>query len=366
MLRIGKTRDKSKVGVFIYCQEHAREWGTPLVCLETAERLIRNYGSDPETTSLVDNLDIFIVPTINADGAAYSMYDFNSQRRNMVNYCASNPTGNNDPYARNGWGVDLNRNFSVGSFYDGFQGASNGCTSDTFAGPSEMSEPEVRNEAWVQSTYRNIKFAMNVHSSGGYFMWPPGAYKPTTREPLPYPPYGTLNYFDQTASQVLDRIYNFRHTAVLPQQTGPVLDVLYSAAGNSADEAYYNHGIIGYDFEIGASKVLADGSSVGTGFQPPYSTVDTVRRHGLLQRRPRQRGPRRGHGVRQRQLRAARLGAAVRARHEGADGHRERRQRGQRRAGREVHVRRGGVDLLHARRLDAHDGLHRVEAEPAA
>ena len=71
------------------------------------------------------------------------MYDYNSQRRNMVNYCASNPTGNNDPFARNSWGVDLNRNFSVGSFFDGYQGASNSCTSDTFAGPSELSEPEV-------------------------------------------------------------------------------------------------------------------------------------------------------------------------------------------------------------------------------
>ncbi len=76
MIRIGKQRDGSKVGVFIYCQEHAREWGTPLVCLETAERLIRNYGSDPETTKLIDNLDIFLIPTINADGAAYSMYDY--------------------------------------------------------------------------------------------------------------------------------------------------------------------------------------------------------------------------------------------------------------------------------------------------
>ena len=94
---------------------------------------------------------------------------------------------------------------------------------------------------------------MNVHSSGGYFMWPPGAYKPD-RVTLPYPPYGTLNYFDQTASSVLDGINSYRETAILPQQTGPVIDVLYSAAGNSADEAYYNHGIIGYDFEIGATQ----------------------------------------------------------------------------------------------------------------
>ncbi|HET6551807.1 MAG TPA: M14 family zinc carboxypeptidase, partial [Solirubrobacter sp.] len=274
MLRIGGTRDGSKTGVFIYCQEHAREWATPLVCLETAERLLRNYGTDPETKELIDNLDIFIIPTINADGAAYSFYDNNSQRKNLVNYCAGDPTGPNDPISRNRWGVDLNRNFSVGSDFDGYVGGSSNCTSDVFSGPFELSEPEVKNEAYVQSTFSNIKFAMNVHSSGGYFMWPPGAYLPD-RTTLPYPPYGTLNYFDQTAAAVLDRIYTYRGTAILPQQTGPVADVLYSAAGNSADEAYYTHGIIGYDFEIGASKVLPNGDRVSTGFQPPYSTPDT-------------------------------------------------------------------------------------------
>jgi hypothetical protein len=276
MLRIGSHQDGSKVGVFIYCQEHAREWGTPLVCLETAERLVRNYATDPETKNLVDNLDIFVIPSINADGSAYSMYDFSQQRRNMVNYCAPNPTGNNDPLARNSWGVDLNRNFSIGSYFDGFTGSSNSCTSDVFSGPFEFSEPETRNEQYVQNTFPNIKFAMNVHSSGGYFMWPPGAYKGADRVPLAYPPYGTLKYFDQTAASVLDRIKNYRGTTILPSQTGPVNDVLYSAAGNSADEAYYNHGIIGYDFEIGATKYYFDAAGVlrtaGPGFQPPFGT----------------------------------------------------------------------------------------------
>ena len=103
------------------------------MCLETAERLIRNYG-DPETTKLIDNLDIFLIPTINADGAAYSMYDNNTQRKNMVNYCGLTAGGSTDPFARNGLGVDLNRNFSIGSYFDGYQGAGNGCTGDTFAG----------------------------------------------------------------------------------------------------------------------------------------------------------------------------------------------------------------------------------------
>jgi hypothetical protein len=273
MLRIGKVRDGSKVGVFIYCQEHAREWGTPLVCLETAERLLKNYGTDPETTELVDNLDIFIIPTINADGAAYSMHDFTSQRKNMVNYCAGFPGAASDPVGRNSWGVDINRNFSVGSVFDGYEGASStNCTSGTFAGPFEFSEPEARNEQYVQSTYSNIKFAMNVHSYGGYFMWPPGAYKTEGRVTLPYPSYGTLQYFDQTASSVLDRIKSYRGTAILPSRTGPVADVLYSAAGNSADEAYYNHGIIGYDFEIGADRFTGTGTAqTEVGFTPPYN-----------------------------------------------------------------------------------------------
>ena len=90
MLRIGKVRDRSKVGVFFYCQEHGNEIATSGVCPETAERLLRNYGTDPETTQLVDNLDIFIVPQINGDGSIHSLYDSN-RRKNLSNYCAPFP-----------------------------------------------------------------------------------------------------------------------------------------------------------------------------------------------------------------------------------------------------------------------------------
>jgi hypothetical protein len=278
MLRIGKQRDGTKVGVFFYCQEHGNEIATSGVCLETAERLVRNYGTDPETTAFIDGLDIFLVPQINGDGAAHSLYDSN-RRTNLSNHCADTvrfPNNETDPAARNSWGVDLNRNFSVGTIFDGFVGAtSTDCTNGNFAGIFEFSEPETRNESWVQTTFPNIKFINNIHSSGGFFMWPPGAYTPA-RVPLPYPPYGTLNYFDQTGKEVLDRIKSHRGTAILPQQTGPVIDVLYSAAGNSADEAYYSHGIIGYDFEIGAQHHNDTGSGQATcnpGQQPPFGTT---------------------------------------------------------------------------------------------
>jgi hypothetical protein len=109
-------------------------------------------------------------------------------------------------------------------------------------------------------------------------MWPPGAYKLAGRQLLPYASAGTNQYFEQTARTVLDRIKGYRGTVVLPARTGPVADVLYSAAGNSADEAYYSHGIIGYDFEIGAQRFTPQSGGTGTGnpsdpgFTPPFTS----------------------------------------------------------------------------------------------
>ncbi|SBT55052.1 Chitobiase/beta-hexosaminidase C-terminal domain-containing protein [Micromonospora narathiwatensis] len=269
VLRIGKHRDGSKVGVFLYCQEHAREWVTPLVCVESAERLLRNYAQDPNTRKIVDDLDIFILPVVNPDGAHYSMYDYNMQRRNMTNYC---PASSADPANRNAWGVDINRNFSVGSVYDGYNGGSTSCTSDTYSGPSKLSEPEARNEVWLVDNFPNIKLSMNTHSYGGYFMWPPGAYKTAGREVLPRVDQGTEAFFWTSSDYILSRVQEYRGTAIWPGRTGPVTDVLYSAAGNSADEHWYNRGIIGWDFEVGADVYNPTTKRfTAVGFQPTFA-----------------------------------------------------------------------------------------------
>ena len=277
VMRIGKHRDGSKVGVFLYCQQHAREWATVLTCLETAEQLLRNYAIDPATRELVDNLDIFILPSANPDGAHYSMHNFTQQRRNLTNHCVvggkvtdnafgsdfwslrTNPgTGqpyvNNDPASRNAWGVDLNRNNTVGTLFDGYIGASHSCTSDTYTGPAEASEPEIRNEHWVADTFDNIKFSNNIHSYGGYFMWAPGAYLPDRSEGPDgaHANIGIEKYFFAAGDKILNRIKEIRNTVILPERTGPIADVLYSAAGNSADEHWYKRGVIAYSFETGA------------------------------------------------------------------------------------------------------------------
>ena len=54
-----------KIGVLAYSEEHAREWATPLVTLEFAERLLANYATDPEDQQLLQNVDVFVIPVVN-------------------------------------------------------------------------------------------------------------------------------------------------------------------------------------------------------------------------------------------------------------------------------------------------------------
>ena len=151
--------------------------------------------------------------------------------------------------------MDNNRNNTVGTLFDGYIGASYSCTSDTYTGPAEASEPEIKNELWVADTFTNIKFSNNIHSFGGYFMWAPGTYLPNRDEGVAvHANIGIEKYFFEAGDRILNRIKTVRGTVILPERTGPIADVLYSAAGNSADEHWYNRGVIAYSFETGADR----------------------------------------------------------------------------------------------------------------
>ncbi len=261
-IRIGKHRDGSKTGVFGYSAEHAREWQTPLVGVETAARLLHNYATDHKTKQIVDNMDIFILPVVNPDGELYSKYDFASQRKNMTNHCGIGE--NNDYGARNTWGVDNNRNYTAYSGADGYSGASTSCTSGTYRGPGELSEPESANVHWVMGAFPNIKFSMNIHSSGNYYMWSPGSYATPGRISAPRPSFGEENFFWYMADRILTQIKQHRGLTVTPARTGPIADVLYSAAGNSGDMAWYDFGVFGFSFETGTSFQPSFASGAGS------------------------------------------------------------------------------------------------------
>ncbi len=450
VMRIGSRRDGKRTGVFLYCQQHAREWATPLTCLETAEQILRNYAIDPQVKKLVDNLEIFILPSSNPDGSHYSLYDFNSQRKNMTAHCviggketddpnaanfwtpALNPvTGvpytNSDPASRTAWGTDMNRNNTVGTLFDGYIGASTSCTSEVFTGLSEASEPEIQNELWIADTFKNIKFSNNIHSFGGYFMWAPGTYLPNRDEgEAVHANIGVEKYFFAAGDQILNRIKDVRGTVILPERTGPIADVLYSAAGNSADEHWYNRGVVAYSFETGADRYVDPTLSVATaagatgvrasnrngfrvgdqvvvGFGTANAETRTITdgdreqpaepaaeraprraarvrargRRGAARRRPpgpgrlpaalRHGGQVRGARVLGRQLRPPRVGLRVRAGQAAAAGQAERRRLQPRPRLHDVPVRQRAVGHpLHARRIEAEHELDAVGLERAA
>jgi len=268
-LRIGAVRDGSKVGVLAYSQEHAREWATPLVTMEFAERLLANYRTDPATRELLNSVEVFVIPTVNPDGANYSFNDFNFQRKNLVNHCTG---AARDPRLRDQWGVDVNRNYTVGSLFDGYVGGSANCLSGVYSGTGELSEAESGNVIALARAHPNIKYSLNVHSYGGYFMWSPGAYKAAGRVTLPRPSIDESKYFQDSARRIIGAIGAGRGTVTWPAYTGPVADVLYSAAGNSADQLYYELGIVAWNFEIGNDIWNEQsGQWEGVGFQPPFA-----------------------------------------------------------------------------------------------
>ena len=114
-------------------------------------------------------------------------------------------------------------------------------------------------------------------------MWAPGAYIAQGRVTLPAPNIGIERYFFDVADTILARIKEHRNTVIEAERTGPIADVLYSAAGNSADEQYYRKGIIAYSFEAG-SRIFAVNQQTGEitrtdaggggfeGFRPPFDT----------------------------------------------------------------------------------------------
>jgi hypothetical protein len=111
-------------------------------------------------------------------------------------------------------------------------------------------------------------------------MWAPGSYKGAGRVTAPAPNIGLEKYFFEDGEKILTRIKEHRNTVILPERTGPIADVLYSAAGNSADDQWYRKGIISYSFETGADRFITNPTTgaitlQATGFQPCFSGLGT-------------------------------------------------------------------------------------------
>jgi len=157
--------DEDEPEVLIMGNHHAREIMTVEIPLKLAEYLLGNYAGDPSVKNLVDNREIFIVPSVNPDGHVYVELNHTGA---WWTWWRKNRRDNGD----NTFGVDLNRNYGYLWGYDDF-GSSPSTSSEVYRGTSAFSEPETQAvSSFAQG--RSFVMALSYHSYGEMLLYPWG------------------------------------------------------------------------------------------------------------------------------------------------------------------------------------------------
>jgi hypothetical protein len=149
--------------IYFDALHHAREPISMEALLYYMYWLLDNYNTNPEAKYLVDNREIYFIPIVNPDGYAYNQQ--------------TNPNGGGSwrkNRRNNGscFGVDLNRNYSLGWGYDNSGSSPDPC-SDTYRGPSANSEPETQAvKGLVDAILPKISFS--AHTVAGRYLNPFG------------------------------------------------------------------------------------------------------------------------------------------------------------------------------------------------
>lgn len=130
---------------------HAREWIGNELAVSFIDYILNNYESNPQILQTLTHNTLYIVPCLNPDGFEYSKSHFSFWRKNR----RDNKDGT--------FGVDLNRNFSIG-----YQ-KSKDTGSNIYSGPEPFSEPETRSIKEFVDAHENITIALDYHSQGNVF-----------------------------------------------------------------------------------------------------------------------------------------------------------------------------------------------------
>lgn len=246
------TPNAAKPRFFVMGQLHAREITTGDVAYRWIDHLTAGYATDAEVKSLLDSIEVWVVPIANPDGVDIVQQGGNSpvlQRKNARG--ANCGTGNN--------GVDLNRNTS--SQWGGAGSSSSTC-SQTYRGASANSEVETKA---LQQLWRNLYpdkrgtgnaaapadtrgIVISMHSYSNLVLFPWG-------------------YTNGRSGNDASLRAIAKETAAIAGgwSYGQPGEVLYNASGTTDDWVYDELGVASFVWEIGGAS-----GSCG-GFLPAYS-----------------------------------------------------------------------------------------------
>ncbi|MBN2621407.1 immune inhibitor A [candidate division WOR-3 bacterium] len=248
--------EDNEPGLLVDALHHSREWAVIEVVLFFTDSILNSYGVVPEITDLVDNLEMYLFPIINADGFVYDYPSGNMWRKNR------------EPFQ--GYiGTDCNRNYGgCGPDIEGDWGAvdegeaSHYPSSTTFCGANVNSGDETR--GLTQYFYAHqIHANMSYHSYGEVIMWPWGW------TPVGSPDSTVFERFGARISNQINRISGGTYNA------GQTYSVLYPLGGGSIDWMYsYGHWVSG-------RPCLAYLTEVGTSFYQPVGNLDHICRENF-------------------------------------------------------------------------------------
>ena len=240
--------DEAETEVLYDANHHAREHLTVEMAIYLLHLYADNYATDTRIRNVVNSREIWIIPSVNPDGAEYDVAtgSYRSWRKNRQPNAGSSYIG-----------TDPNRNYG---YKWGCCGGSSGSTSSlTYRGPAAFSTPENRVirdfvTSRIVGGVQQIKAAMDFHTYSELVLWPFGH---TTA--------------DTTTGMTADQNNTFatlgRQMAATNRYTPQQSSDLYVTDGDLLDYLWGTHKIFAYTFEMYPTS-----SSAG-GFYPPASVI---------------------------------------------------------------------------------------------
>jgi hypothetical protein len=225
------TVDEREPEVMFDGTHHADEHMGTEMTLHILHWLVDGYGVDPRITSIVNTREIWIVFTVNPDGAEYDISGgtFHHWRKNRQ------PTPGTTSI-----GTDLNRNYSYR--WGGGGRTSKNPQAITYRGTKAFSTPEDRAmrdfmASRVVNGRQQIRAAITFHESGRLVMWPYGY----TMTNVP----SDMTVQDHAALAALGKHMAWTN-GYKPEQASD----LYISSGTSRDYQYGVYRIFAYTFEM--------------------------------------------------------------------------------------------------------------------
>jgi hypothetical protein len=229
--------DEAEPEVLYDALHHAREHLTVEMALAILHWYADGYGSDSRITRIVDTRELFIIFSVNPDGAEFDVKNgtYHSWRKNRQPNSGTSAIG-----------TDLNRNYD---YRWGCCGGSSGSpSSETYRGPFAFSAPETSAyrdfvDSRVVGGVQQLRTNITYHTYSELVLWPYGYTFTDVPEDMTNDDHAVFVKMGKTMakSTCLDP-----YGCYTPEQASE----LYITDGTSDDWLYGTYGIFTFAFEL--------------------------------------------------------------------------------------------------------------------